>query len=96
MTILPWEQKNCITVAFGKKKEKKRRDVLWFEGKKKSNFKGLLIQKVWNYKDIKFPEVQSQPIIPDYEICNVNFSYLLYISKLEAITFKKEETIYPK
>lgn len=49
----------------------KKRDVLWFEGKKKSNFVGLLIQKVWNYK---FTEVQSQPIVPDYEMCNVHFS----------------------
>lgn len=77
-------------MASGKKKKN------WFEGKKKSKFTGLLIQKVWNYKDIKFAEVTSLPIVTDYEMCNEGFSYLLYISKPEAITPKKIEIIYLK
>lgn len=63
---------------------------------KRNQFTGLLIQKVWNYKDIKFAEVTSLPIVTDYEMCNEGFSYLLYISKPEAITPKKIEIIYLK
>lgn len=73
-------------------KKKKKTDLK----EKRNQFTGLLIQKVWNYKDIKFAEVTSLPIVTDYEMCNEGFSYLLYISKPEAITPKKIEIIYLK